>query len=537
MKRLFLLLVLSLSFFHLALGQSIAELEARFRKAASKSDKLNLAYQLAERMLASNAAKAGDYANQASQLAVELGEKRKETDANLLSAEAAYKTRNNKEAAQRFTKAWNTARTYGHRDATLAASEKLQEIALKQNDYKEALKWSRETLAYLKDSGGSSRGGGDAQRKMENQLAQVMAENRALKDQLAQLAGQRQNITTTYEEQLRQVQEKTQAELIEKEAAITEVTIKNQQIDSINRYTTRKLATLTKEQMMDSIVRSNLRRDIEAQKLKTAEAELERSRSHAQRNLLGSGLLFVLVLALLFFLRFQSKQRYANQLNYKNAQLDAEQKRANTLLLNILPEAIAQELKAHNKVKAKKHEQATVMFVDFKGFTSLAETMPPEQLVEELNHYFSKFDEITSKHGIEKIKTIGDAYLCAVGLSGKQNNPSVVVHAALEIQSFMQTYRATCMMRNQPFFDARIGIHSGPVVAGVVGTKKFAYDIWGDTVNVAARMEEACEKGMINVSEAAYWLTKYDFEWMERGRIPAKNKGNMEMFYAVGVKS
>jgi class 3 adenylate cyclase len=177
------------------------------------------------------------------------------------------------------------------------------------------------------------------------------------------------------------------------------------------------------------------------------------------------------------------------------------------------------------------------MFVDFKGFTNVAEKLSPERLVEELDLCFSNFDRIISRYKIEKIKTVGDAYICASGLSDMNASPTDMVKAALEMQDFLLGLKAERMGQGLPFFEARAGIHFGPVVAGVVGAKKFAYDIWGDTVNTAARMEEACETGHVNVSEDAYWLVKYDFEWQHRGKIAAKNKGSMDMYYVTGVKS
>jgi class 3 adenylate cyclase len=227
----------------------------------------------------------------------------------------------------------------------------------------------------------------------------------------------------------------------------------------------------------------------------------------------------------------------ADELTHKNKLIEDEQKRSNTLLLNILPPAIADELKARNKVAARKYEQATVMFVDFKGFTNVAEQLSPERLVEELDLCFSNFDRIISQYKIEKIKTVGDAYICASGLSDMNASPSDMVKAALEIQDFLLGLKAERLGQGLPFFEARVGIHIGAVVAGVVGAKKFAYDIWGDTVNTAARMEEACDPGRVNVSEDAYWLTKYEFEWQHRGKIAAKNKGTMDMYYVTGLKN
>lgn len=517
-------------------AQSVAELETKFNRSTSKIERMNLAYQIADKSIATNARKASDYAVRANQLAVEIGDKRKEADAAVLAADAEFRLRNYKEAAGRFNRAWNTARNYGFRDLVLTSAEKLQDIATKQNDLKEALKWSTETVKYLKDSGNGARGGGDSNRKLENQLAAAEADNRALREQLAAATGQKQILENTYQTQLKEVEEKSQSVLTEKDAALTQVSKEKLIADSIARTSSLKLKNLTEEQMISTIVKADQEREIQAQKAQLAEAQLLRQQSENMRNILALVVVFVLFLAVLFYARFLAKKRMANELSEKNALIEEEQKRSNSLLLNILPPAIAQELKTRNKVAARKYDQATVMFIDFKGFTNVAERLSPERLVEELDLCFSNFDHIISKYKIEKIKTVGDAYICASGLSDMNASPSDMVKAALEIQDFLLGLKAERLSQGLPHFDARVGIHTGPVVAGVVGAKKFAYDIWGDTVNIAARLEEQCETGRVNVSEDAYWLAKYEFEWQHRGKIPAKNKGMMDMYYVTGIK-
>ena len=527
-------------FFFLGLSavsaQSVAELETRFNRSTSKNDRMNYAYQIAEKSIITNSKKASDYAMKANQLAVEIGDKRREADAAVLAADAEYRLRNYKEAAGRYNRAWNTARNYGFRDLVLNSAEKLQDIALKQNDLREALKWSSETVKYLKESGGGARGGGESMRKLENQLASAESDNRALREQLAAATGQTQVLQNTYQTQLKEVEEKTQVQLTEKDAALSQASRVALRADSAARTYSLKLENLTNDQMIDSIVKAQQERMIQTQKTKLAEAELSREQSDNIRNILGLVVVFVLFLALLFYARFRAKKRTANELSDKNALIEDEQKRSNNLLLNILPPAIAQELKTRNKVAARKYDQATVMFVDFKGFTTIAEMLSPERLVEELDLCFSNFDNIISKYRIEKIKTVGDAYICASGLSDMNASPSDMVKAALEIQDFLLGLKAERLSQGLPHFDARVGIHTGPVVAGVVGAKKFAYDIWGDTVNTAARLEEQCDPGRVNVSEAAYWLAKYEFEWQHRGKIAAKGKGMMDMYYVTGLK-
>jgi class 3 adenylate cyclase/tetratricopeptide (TPR) repeat protein len=240
--------------------------------------------------------------------------------------------------------------------------------------------------------------------------------------------------------------------------------------------------------------------------------------------LIGIGLLAVLILAVGLIRRnkFIEKSR---------ALIEMEKKRSDLLLLNILPEETATELKDRGKVKAKRFESVSVMFTDFKGFTAYSDKLSPEELVDSIDFYYSRFDEIVEKHGLEKIKTVGDAYMCAGGLTDSdQNNAHKMIAAAIEIADFVKESK-----KNDPDdmtrFDIRIGINTGPVVAGVVGKKKFAYDIWGDTVNIASRMESNSEPGKINVSEATYKLIKDQFICSYRGEIEAKNKGKMKMYF------
>jgi len=212
--------------------------------------------------------------------------------------------------------------------------------------------------------------------------------------------------------------------------------------------------------------------------------------------------------------------------------ISAEKKRSDELLLNILPEETAEELKQTGAAKAKSFDMVTVLFTDFKNFTQAAEHLSAEELVSEINYCYSEFDRIISNHGIEKIKTIGDAYMCAGGLPVNNTTHAFdVVQAGLEMQQFILSHKEQREKENKPFFELRVGIHTGPVVAGIVGIKKFAYDIWGDTVNIASRMESSGESGKVNISQVTYELVKEKFTCTFRGKIDAKNKGQMEMYF------
>lgn len=207
-----------------------------------------------------------------------------------------------------------------------------------------------------------------------------------------------------------------------------------------------------------------------------------------------------------------------------------EKDRSDKLLLNILPEETAQELKDKGRVQAKKFPSATVLFSDFVGFTSYAENLSPEELVQTIDHYFSKFDLIMETYGLEKIKTIGDAYMAVGGLSfDNVDQAKDMILAAKEMNDFVAQAKSDTL--NDATFDIRIGINTGPVVAGVVGTKKFAYDVWGDTVNIASRMESNSQPGRINISENTYNIIKDDFDCEYRGELAVKNRGHLKMYF------
>ena len=257
------------------------------------------------------------------------------------------------------------------------------------------------------------------------------------------------------------------------------------------------------------------------------ESEIQQLNEKRQRVIIYASII-ALVLILLLAISLYRRYKFVNKTKLI---IEEEKNRSENLLLNILPEETAQELKANGKVQAKKFESVTVLFTDFIGFTHYAHNLSPEELVNSVDYYFSKFDEIMDKYGMEKIKTIGDAYMSAGGLPfPSEDHPIKMIEAAFEIAEFIEESKKLSN-GNITHFDVRIGINTGPIVAGVVGIKKFAYDIWGDTVNVASRMESKSEPGRINISENTYKLVKDSFECEYRGEIDVKNKGMMKMYF------
>lgn len=269
------------------------------------------------------------------------------------------------------------------------------------------------------------------------------------------------------------------------------------------------------------------REDSIAYQKQLAEVKLYEEKKMRSRETIfySAGLLLVLIFSAVIFNRWRISQR-------QKKLIEIEKKRSDDLLLNILPSVVAEELKQKGSAAAKQFDDVTVMFTDFKNFSSISEKLSPTDLVGEIDTTFKAFDEIIGRHNIEKIKTIGDSYMCVGGLPvTNSTNATDVVKAALEIQKYMKTYAEQRKNEGKEVFEIRIGIHTGPVVAGIVGVKKFAYDIWGDTVNIASRMESSGEVGKVNISGNTYEKIKDQFNCIHRGKIEAKNKGGIDMYF------
>ena len=226
---------------------------------------------------------------------------------------------------------------------------------------------------------------------------------------------------------------------------------------------------------------------------------------------------------------------YSDQLlEEKSAQIEKEKKRGDTLLGNILPKDVARELMASGSVEPRQYKSATVMFIDFKDFVSISQSLTTNELIVKLDYCFKNFDRIAARHRLEKIKTIGDAYFCAGGIPEiNDTHATDCVEAALEIMRFLRQWKTEQIAADRPYFEARIGIHTGPVITGVVGETKFAYDVWGDTVNIAARIEAISEPGKINISKTTYDLVKDSYQCEQRETIALKSMGPLEMYYVI----
>ena len=218
--------------------------------------------------------------------------------------------------------------------------------------------------------------------------------------------------------------------------------------------------------------------------------------------------------------------------------LNQERRKSDQLLRNVLPESIALELKRTERVQPVDYESATVLFTDFVGFTQIAESFTPQRVIAELDSCFSKFDEIAKRHRLEKIKTIGDSYMAVGGVPTENQTHAVdCVLAGLEIERMVTDLREKAMAANRPYWQIRVGIHTGELVAGVVGSEKFSYDVWGDTVNTASRCESSGVAGRVNISATTYELVKEFFDCEYRGKVTAKNKGEIEMYFVDRIRA
>ena len=303
------------------------------------------------------------------------------------------------------------------------------------------------------------------------------------------------------------------------------VALQNREIEALNDSQLRQLLRIQQQGLALDSFRFRTLNDsfqlMQQQMLLDEQRALTRE-ERQRRNFFIVLALGVLVALGLLYLRYRSGQRYQSLLREKNKRIQDEQQRSDELLLNILPKSVAKELKDRGASRARRYGEATVFFSDFVGFSKIASDTEPEKLVGMLDDTFRAFDEIVERHGLEKIKTIGDAYMCVCGVPVPDaDHASKTVRAALEIQRYL---------KEKGTFSARIGIHSGEVVAGVVGQRKFAYDIWGDTVNQAARLEAAGTPGEVTVSQATCDLLGKQFACEHVGTFEAKNIGMMDRY-------
>jgi adenylate cyclase len=371
----------------------------------------------------------------------------------------------------------------------------------------------------------------NAQERLELTNRALYAEGREREQQVALLQKQKEVDQATLREQTAlalQVQSQlrlaAQALDAQKKNAIINELQGRKLIDEAERRTREQEVSLLQKQQ-----------EIEQAKL---QAKLQ-EKANFERNTYivgGLGSISLLVFGFAWYMARRAGKRLKVQnrkIEAQKNQIDAERAKSDLLLLNILPEEIASELKTRGHAAPRLFESATVLFTDFVNFTKLSAQLSPEEIIGELDTCFLAFDEIIDRHGLEKIKTIGDAFMCAGGLPvPNQTHPTDAVSAALDMAAWLNHRNQT--NPNAILREMRIGIHTGPVVAGVIGKNKFAYDIWGDAVNLAARLEEQGEAGRVNISATTYEAIKHRFACIHRGILEVHNKGAVEMYFVEG---
>lgn len=396
-----------------------------------------------------------------------------------------------------------------------------------QQNYTEALDYLEEALEIsqgINDVQGSASiilSISDIYLNQENYLKviQLCEKSLALSKQVGDLGGQEYAYESLYEAYRaigntnKALQYHEEMILISDSIRTEETAIKLQQIE------------FSKQVMEDSLLQ--VEKDLEVQMKHQKEVQ----KKDKNRNLaIGVGLICFL-LAIGFFTRW----RYVRK---SRAIIEKEKNRSENLLLNILPAEIAEELKEKGEASARDFELVSILFTDFKGFTEKSAELSAADLIGEINHCFKAFDLICERYGVEKIKTIGDAYMAAGGLPVPSKDSVInTVLAALEMQSYISQRLNEKEFSEGFTFEMRVGIHTGPVVAGIVGVKKFQYDIWGDTVNTASRMESNGAVGKVNISQDTYELIKDDsrLKFIHRGKIKAKGKGEIDMWFVEKV--
>lgn len=556
--RIFLLCVISINLN----AQTAAGLEAQARKTTDSRERMTLLYKAAEKFLGSNPAKASQLAHQSYTIAYEdLKDYTMAAKAAFLNADGYARQNEWGNAKSRYNRSKESAEKSNNVDLTVKALSRMADMARREGNAAEAeaLMSQANSLKKKPSSAGvsdntkttassstpstalpspaanrpspSSQAEMNAMReqfriqtdmlerdrqRMINEVNMLRKEKESLNSGMAVLKSKEKNLEEQTEEAQQVLAQKSQllAVIEEEKSQLSRVASKKQKL----------VEALRNENKLDSIAYAQDKQ----------EQELKLQKANNFRNILLLVLGFALFIVFLIYKRYTENQKQKKVLEEKNRIIEDERQRSDELLLNILPPAVADELRANGRAKAQSYPNASVMFTDFKNFTSISEKLTPEELVTELDTYFKAFDFITSQYKLEKIKTIGDAYMCASGLSDRISTPVNIIKAAIELQQFLNEMRIEKNRMGKPYFEARIGINTGPVVAGVVGVNKFAYDIWGDTVNIAARMQEACEPNFINISEATYREIQYTFKCQYRGKIHAKNKGEIAMYYVEG---
>lgn len=522
-------------------AQTMEELNNALQQAANVREKMVINFQMAEIYhKENNKEKALEKAKATLQYAQEIKNNGFAARAAFMLGEIYERLRDTRNAEIYYKTCLFEAKAAGDSDLIIQSVRKRSSLATKDNNYRRAYDINQEAFDYFSTKGTSIS---DLEGKFETQKSVIDKEKKALLEEknrlekdIASLASERDQLSTDKSrlenKQQELVKEKARVEesVSEKENALVLAEEEKRKVEKIASQKQRDYRRLSRAKLEQEAALAQAESEIKSAKLAIEQEKLLREKEKNKAIIIGLAGFFAV---LIFIILYLSSRKAKASLERKNKLIALERERSDELLFNILPKAIGEELKESGKARAQKFEQVTVLFTDFKNFTRISERLSPEELVQEIDRCFKSFDFIISQYpDIEKIKTIGDAYMCASGLNPTASNmPDNLLRAALEMQEFLNELKAERSRMGKPFFEARIGMHTGPVVAGVVGVNKFAYDIWGDTVNIAARMESQCEEGRINISETTYNLVRYNFECSYRGKLEAKNKGAIDMYY------
>ena len=549
-KTIFLLFYIIFQSFCLnAQETGVEALEDKLKKTEEPREKMLIFFQIAEKYAATNPQKSSLNAHQAYSIALDLGDDNMAAKAAYRNAEGYSQQKKYSEAKYRYNRGKESA-LHGN-DLTFAVKclERMADMAKFEgkthevNSYHQQAEELRRKGQEVLVAGVSSitpsfvnkappvteLDMNNLREEYRKQAEQLERDRLRLNDEINLLRSEKASLNTTMnylrqrEQSLSEQTQQAQQIIAFKNLQLSSVTIEKEELSRLTDRKQKLVESMRSEYALDSVVYAQEKQD--------QKAKLERA--NYLRNILLVVLLSSAVIGFLLLRRYRANIKQKRDLEDKNGIIENERQRSDELLLNILPVAISEELKTQGKAKARRYETASVMFTDFKSFTKISEQLTPEQLVHELDSYFKAFDFIISQYGLEKIKTIGDAYMCASGLSDRASTPLNMVRAALEIQEYLSDIKQEKIRTGEPYFEARIGINTGQVVAGVVGVKKFAYDVFGDTVNIAARMQETCESGCVNISESTFKEIRYNFECRYRGKLHAKNKGEIEMYYVL----
>ncbi len=547
MKKYSFTFLLFIAFSIFSFGQSTKiETQEKIVERSNGSEKIYALIRLSEYLMREGAhKKAIKPAKEAKKLAISSN--RKELAAIALNREgkASYSSgifRGRKKGENLLKESLSMLPKGKNRNLKIENLELLEKYARLRGNAMDAYEYEKE-LAILKGLSmpkipENTGGRFNKKRKM---IEEISEEKEELTEEKEELKEEKEELA----ESLKTIKEETKLLRTQRKRLDQAINKQRERISTLSKYQleqevelmekARLLDSLEFVRVLDSFKLKQQMVVLKEQNMELREQSMKIDLQKSQRNFWGVLSALGLLIGISLWARNRSIKKHSEQLEEKNEIIAKEQERSEELLLNILPQKVAEELKENGIAKARKYDLATVLFTDFVGFSKSASEMAPEVLVYELDFYFKKFDEIITKYGLEKIKTIGDSYMCAGGLPNRSStHPFKVMSAAIEIQKFINQMKDHKKAKGKVFFEARIGIHSGPIVAGVVGKKKYAYDIWGNTVNIASRLENACEPGQINISKKTYDLVKSKFRAESRGKINAKNIGEIEMFYLKG---